>query len=456
MSLQWYAMFDDLDKVVDSKFWSIINDLRVHATKKQRIKSLEQLKYKLETHEYFPSLPIAVKESDKGHGVARQVPIFKLDDYSVYYYCVRKLEHVLAKNRVVGTYGGWSMGGRIRKMEVEDDPGDEYQMTFSYNPAAWAKYYGEYNAKIYEKIQELRASGKGDHLVFELDIANYYDNIQLGILENKIRLDSDYKESGVLDLLMYFLGYSNRHVTQYQKRSVGIPQDAFGDCSRLLANYYLQDYDLYMHELAKQHNADYLRYADDQILFVPNAEAGEILIQLASRRLAKLGLNINQKKVVQRTLDDLYSYRSFDINNIFSPYGARNDKGAVNDFATKTFEALNENPQALKDKGYPLIKRLVTADFNLLTPDFRAKLVQHIFDKTFIKLGRAYNFSAAYEKLRDNEKSDYLKIMDQLVIDTKHSSLHYEILAFYRQQGLNAKSVEDRLADLQKDIYRKV
>lgn len=447
-------MFDDIYDVVDGKFWGIINDLRIHATKKQRLRSLEELKRKLETHEYFPSLPLAVKEADKGHGVARQIPIFKLDDYSVYYYCVRKLEHVLAKNRVPCTYGGWSMGGRIRKMEANDEPGDEYQLTFSYNPAAWAKYYGEYNAKIYTQINELRNSGKGRYIVFELDIANYYDNIQLGILENKIRLDADYKESGILDLLMYFLGYSNRQVTQYQKRSVGIPQDAFGDCSRLLANYYLQDYDRYMHELAKQHDSIYLRYADDQMIFAPDSKTGEMIIQLASRRLAKLGLNINQKKVIQRTLNELYEYRSFEINNIFAPQGAKKDSVAVNHFASKAFAAIDKDTTALKDKGYPLIKRLVTADFNLLSPDLRARLIQYIFDKTFIKLGRAFNFSSAYEKLRGDEKKDYLKLMDELVSDTKHSSLHYEILAFYRKQGLVSKHIEDSIAELQKDIYR--
>lgn len=449
-------MYDDITDVVDKKFWNRINDLRVHAAKKQRIRSLEFLKSKLETHAYFPGLPIAVKEANKGQGVARQIPIFSLDDYSVYYYCVRKLEHVLAKNRVLGTYGGWSMGGRIRKMEQSEDPGDEYQMTYSYNPAAWAKYYGDYNAKIYDRIQKFKSSGRSGYLVFELDIANYYDNIQLGILENKIRLDSDYEESGALDLLMYFLGYSNRYVTQYQKRSVGVPQDAFGDCSRLLANYYLQDYDLYMHELAEQHNAEYLRYADDQMLFVPDTDTGQMMIQLASRRLAKLGLNINQKKVIKRTLNELHTYRSFSINDIFAAYGSNQDGATVNDFAVRSFAAIDENQNMLKDKCYPLLKRLVSSDFSLLTPNLRARLVRYIFDREFIVSGRAYNFSAAYIKLRDDEKADYVNLMEQLVAETKHSALHYEILAFYREQGLDTQHVENRIADLQNDIYRRV
>lgn len=446
-------MFDDLDKIVDNDFWRLINDLRIHATRKYRIPFLDELSKKLKSFEYFPSLPLTVKEADKGHGVARQIPIFNLEDYSVYYYCVRKLEHVIAKNRVAGTYGGWSMGGKIRRLENENDIADDYQLTYSYNPAAWSKYYGDYSAKIYAKIQELKLAGLGNYHVYELDIANYYDNIQLGILENKIRRDSDYTESGILDLLMYFLGYSNRLVTQYNKRSVGIPQDAFGDCSRLLANYYLQDYDLYMSELSKKFNSVYLRYADDQIIFVPDIQVGEMIIQSASRRLAKIGLNINQKKIIHRSLDELYVYRSFEINDIFNKFGANKDKSAVREFAKQSYSAIDNDPNSLKDKGYPLIKRLITSDFNLLIKNDRDRLLMYIFDEAFIKSCRAYNLGAAYEKLSIDEQAKYINLLNLMIEKSKHSAFHYEILAFYRKIGINTKMIEDRIEELKSDIY---
>jgi hypothetical protein len=446
-------MFNDLEQVVDKKFWGIINDLRVHATKNLRAPFLAKLQNKLKKSEYFPSLPMTVKETDKGHGVARQIPIFNLADYSVYYYCVRKLEYVIAKNRVDGTYGGWSMGGKIRQREIEEESSNEYPLTYSYNPAAWAHYYGDYNARVYAKLQELIADNKTNYLVYELDIANFYDNIQHPILENKIRRDADYTESGVLDLLVYFLGYSNRHVTQYQKRTVGIPMDAFGDCSRLLANYYLQDYDLYMSRLAAKHNATYFRYADDQMLFVPNEEVGEMLIQMASRRLAKLGLNINQQKVTKRTLTDLYTYRSFKINDIFVPDGSNKLAASVNKFADLSFTAINTDPKSLKNRGYPLIKRLITSDYNLLEPSKRAELMKHIFDKDFIRAGSAHNFQRSYEKMRDAEKQDYLKLIDMLVAECRHSSFHYEVLAFYRRIEVSTDVVESRIADLRDGLF---
>ncbi|TAL15042.1 RNA-directed DNA polymerase [Patescibacteria group bacterium] len=446
-------MFDDIVDVVDKKFWGIINDLRVHESKTLRLPALTKLSQDLKSLKYFPSLPHSVKESDKGLGVARQIPIFNLNDYSVYYYCVRRIEYVISKNRVPGTYGGWSMGGKIRKMEEGDGPEDEYSMTYSYNPAAWSKYYGDFNAKLYAKILELRDQGKGNYLVFELDIANFYDNIQLDILEKKIRQDADYKESGVLDLLMYFLSHSNRLVNRYQTRTVGIPQDAFGDCSRLLSNYYLQDYDLFMSNVAERYDATYLRYADDQVLFVPDDQAGRDLLQIASRRLARLGLNINQKKVELRTLDELYTYRSFDIFDLFVTDGAKDNKDKVNEFAKLSYATIDRNADNIKGQGYPLIKRLISANFNLLTPARRTRFIAYIFDDSFMLSCNYYTMKTVYSRMRDEEKLDFLSSLETLVLNRKHSSFHYEVLAFYRSQGMDTSTVESRISDLRKEIY---
>ncbi len=47
---------------------------------------------------------------------------------------------------------------------------------------------------------------------------------------------------------------------------------ALGDCSRILANFYLQDYDAYMKVECDGQAASYLRYADDQIMMANDKE----------------------------------------------------------------------------------------------------------------------------------------------------------------------------------------
>ncbi len=189
------------------------------------------------------------------------------------------------------------------------------------------------------------------------------------------------------------------------------------------------------------------------MFFVPDKETGEMLIQMASRRLARIGLNINQKKVLSRTLRGLYTYRSFAINDLFNKSGANRDSKTVQQFAKKTFSAVDINPTALKDRGYPLIKRLVTADYNLLDKAQRSRLMTYVFNEDFIKSCRAYNLGAAYEKMTNAERIKYINLIDDMVAKSKHSAFHYEILAFYRRVGLATKILEDRIAELRKDIY---
>ena len=223
--------------------------------------------------------------------------------------------------------------------------------------------------------------------------------------------------------------------------------------SVIALDYYLQEYDLYMSELVKKYNASYFRYADDQIIFVPDEQSGKDIIQMASRRLAGLGLNINQKKVIKRTLGELYLYRSFEINDLFKPKGSNQDPKVVNRFAKLTFEAIDKDAGNLKNRGYPLIKRLTTADYNLLTSTYRTRIMSYIFDEKFTKDCRANNFNSAYIKMRDEEKRDYINYLNNICASSKHSSIHYEVLAFYRQNNIPTSALEDRIEELRKEVF---
>src|SRR5574337_713024 len=72
------------------------------------------------TARYSSSIPEDEIVINKGHGVARTLPVFCLQDYIVYYFCIKELEDVLCGNRTANTFGGWTLGGKMRKLEDID------------------------------------------------------------------------------------------------------------------------------------------------------------------------------------------------------------------------------------------------------------------------------------------------------------------------------------------------
>ncbi len=66
---------------------------------------------------YAPGIPETELVMNKGHGVARTVPVFSIRDYCVYYFCIKELEDVLCGNRTPNTFGGWTLGGQLRVRE---------------------------------------------------------------------------------------------------------------------------------------------------------------------------------------------------------------------------------------------------------------------------------------------------------------------------------------------------
>ena len=71
---------------------------------------------------------------------------------------------------------------------------------------------------------------------------NFYDNINLSLLEKKLLISVPSEKMEFINMLMYFLRNWNLKNDKYHLKSVGIPQNEFGDQSRLLANFYLHYY----------------------------------------------------------------------------------------------------------------------------------------------------------------------------------------------------------------------
>jgi hypothetical protein len=223
---------------------------------------LKELYADIMSKKYFPSLPRGYILLDKHNGVTRIIPVFNYRDMCVYYLCVKEIEQYIAINRVSGTYGGWTMGNPVRVLEEaeraprlesgkpEDDTTtvfEGYYVTSSLDPQRWVENFREYQGRA-------REWSRPEHLQFFLkfDIANFFDAINLDILERKIRAAVPLAEYETVDLLFVFLRNWNREFEGYGTKTVGIPQNDAGDCSRMLANFYLLNYDDFMAKHCEQ------------------------------------------------------------------------------------------------------------------------------------------------------------------------------------------------------------
>jgi len=437
-------------------FWHAISQQYFFTLEPQTTESiLAAVHTSLTKGTYYPSKPLYYIDKDKGHGVLRRVPVFEPKDYLVYFYCLSVLEEELALNRVSTTYGGWSLKGLIKSSEEQelkpltgkyqpvysaDDPSIP---TFSYNKYAWAEYLGEYQRNLYATLKA--TIKKPDQLKFvtvQFDIANFYDCIRLNVLEKKIRADCAKEKIPVIDLLCHFLRYWNRDINGYDSQFNGIPQDAFGDCSRIIANYYLQDYDQAISAFAAKTKGVYFRFADDQIIVAESLKDAEDALHKASLELSKIGLNINKAKVFYRSVEELIQHFSYQD---FATIDQRGDDPAILEpVARKYLSAEN------LDKKYSLLNKLLGKDINRLRQDIRTRLIADAFEEDFLSCyARSWTLKRIYKRLNKLEREEYLKYIELLCDSGEFTSFHFEVLAFYREIKRDASGIIARIKELQ-------
>jgi len=461
---------DDIKKFkqyFNRDFWKAFQDKQsffdIPKNKTDKDSFIEKLYTEIQERRYYPSIPHCYIDRDKGNGVTRIVPVFTLKDYCVYYYCIKKIEDKIAYNRVENTFGGWTLGGLMRKSEndemekrrknfnrYEDFIAELHGVSvseYSFNPAAWARAYGDLNSKLYAT-----AKTKKYKYVAELDIANYYDSIRLDILEMRIREIVNEEHADIVSLLFHFLNYWNRNVNLYNKQTVGIPQDAMGDCSRILANFYLQPYDKIVYELCRQNKCKYLRYADDQFLFSEDKNKLHILIFKVSKKLNSLGLSVNQKKVKIRTTEDLIKYRSFKIFDLMKEDKNKKDKNKVEQFVDYYLNLLDKSGlDNIKDSGTPLLNKALFCPA-LKDIDFskKTKLISCYLDDEYLKNCRAVYLEKIYKLLNKNDRHQFIKKLNSFSRKLIHNAFHYELLNFYGKNKIDSQLVWKRIKKLSK------
>ncbi len=420
---------EEFIEIIDSKFFNhlIKNSLISFWTNPNRIDFLNTVYDNLlsSISGYKPKKPRKYISHPKSRYVIRMVPTFELSDYCIYYYCIKSIEEFIAINRVEWTFWWFRLWWILRENEntefIESDFSDSINEN-SFNAFAWKKEYWEYQAKLKEYALKVWGDYK---FCVQIDISNFYDAIRLDLLYNKIltAIPSWSYRDEIL-LLFNLLKFWNTHFDS--EKTIGIPQDEVWDCSRILSNFFLQDYDNYIYSICSLKNAKYIRYADDQIFFTQSKEDAEEILYLASHKLFEEWFNINSGKTKE-----------------FSTYEAINNFYWFSIFEKLSFEWQDVNSafELLEEKILTwvpirissILKRLLHKKINLenLSQRNRLKLVNHLWNEDFLLFSNAHYMWRIHWMLNSNEeKEEFIANLEKIFNKTKFESFKINYLKF--------------------------
>ena len=443
----------DFMRWFNSGFWKAFTNstfpIVLPKTSAERKQLLDSVFDEIESARYAPGIPEAELVMNKGHGVARTIPVFSMQDYCVYYFCIKELEDVLCGNRTPNTFGGWSLGGSLRKQEHDEIESEATNYgRYSFNPKAWILAFGEFNSLLFAQLDP----GHYAH-VLQLDLSNFYDSIRLDILERWIREDAKADKGWGIALLFYLLNHWNRRNTGLHAQAVGIPQDALADCSRILSNYYLQRYDHFAAGVCAQAGAVYFRYADDQMILLNDDSKVDNLLLLLTRNLDRYGLRMNQKKVKLWQTPDLIEHRCRSIQAIFAEKGDNQNPALVRKFVAAYVELKPDELARTWNGGMPLLNRLLWAKLDSLPRSLFVKVLVRLTAKPYLLLATADKLKRVSElnALRPTP-IDFNGRIRQIAAKSVHNAFHHEALTFAK--GAGDKSLREFLQERIEELNR--
>ena len=413
---------DSFNKIFETSFWKKLKDSIVpFEDNPNKIEFLAQLYEDITVFTYSPSIPREYIVINKNNGISRYVPTFNRKDYCVYFLCIKLLENDIAINKVEGTFGGWTLGNPIRLKEEQEIIEIEYIPYNTLNELSWIQEWQSFQhiARTFRDIQRWNCFVK-------IDIANFYDSINLSILERKIRHIIHKNKQDVVSLLFHFLKNWNKKLEGYNHKTVGIPQDEIGDCSRILANFYLQDYDLKMKSICDGLGSKYIRFADDQIIYSNSIEDVRSILYESSRELLRINLHLNSSKVIYfKNESDFNTYWAYDIFDLLKDV---DNSDNINKAVKKYLDNLN-NQVVFRDSS--VLKRLLRIKFDHIMPEYRHQLLSKFFNPDFLSELNLWSFTKIREKVNNDE--EFYGILDDLIDKVLFNGFHYNLLAFYRK-----------------------
>lgn len=326
----------DFAKTIDKSFWD-------HITKETTY--LDVVKWKdIEKDTFLMDLANAINSFShsfqspeyiffsKDKGILRRVKCYNISDTCIYYYCLKTIQTDIVNKikSVSNIYGGFRLSPdlKLTKEDLANLPYDPLYENFARN-----NY--RYEWSDYQNLAQALSNANYNYYI-HIDIAHFYDDINFDILEKHVRDVSTKGE--VIDLLFYFLRNSDKRDLGYFANNTGVPQEEVGEMSRLLANFYLHEFDVRINtqieKVLGNNEFIFTRYADDMwIAFNGEELEAERITQTVSAELLKLKLHINEKKI------NFYSKETFDEHWHFETWDevflAKNNH-------SKIYEMLNE------------------------------------------------------------------------------------------------------------------
>lgn len=441
---------DDFQKTIDKAYWYHIRKktLLPYEGDLSKNEFLGDLHRKVANGAYFVSSPRAFIVQSKQQRIARVVPVLGLEDYCVYYFCIKQLEEHLAVNRVPNTYGGFSLGGLIRESEeaeieaiITDVPSSP---TRAYNKFGWVQSWSDYQAKAWWYANNTDATQ-----FLALDIANFYDTIDLDKLESKIRHAVPREKNQIVNLLFSFLKNWNRKIYGYGHQSKGIPQDEVGDCSRILANFFLQSYDSKIYEYCNKNKITYLRYADDQIFMSESQDENLKALYEASILLHREGLNINAAKVKEYTEGTFSRYWAFEI---FSKLKDKTVRSDVLDGIAQYLEWCEDVHGRKSFRADSVLSRILSVGIGDAPQSHRHKLLAECLEDEYLLEANSYRFKQIFEIASEADRPEIINQLISLSSKTRFCSYLYELLDLQRKENVftaeQVKQIDARIMEL--------
>lgn len=277
--------------------------------------------------------------------------------------------------------------------------------------------------------------------VIEIDLLNFYDNINKKLLHEKIlRVCETQNEKNAAKLLHSIL-------LKLSKKDLGIPQNS--DASSLLATFYLNQIDVFM----EHQTPHYYRFMDDIRIFCSDKYEARKILQTFEYELRRCHLSVNSQKteiftLTEKKIGNLNSGEKSreEYNNLFdlelnkiSRLRKSNNYAFLNDafhLSVKLLKDnlnevdLNETEESARKLNYALntIAMLGKNNINLYSEYslFKKSILvalKSLIDKPWItsQICKVLNLISSEEI-----KNDYLEYLETIVLNEKYNTYSFQ------------------------------